>query len=91
MAQLDTLVEVELLVCEEPPSEALDDVELWVDAPSGPAGWVEVVDPVEVVVPADDPVAAPVSEDPEAEVVVEAVPVPLGVGVGVGVTVPWGL
>jgi hypothetical protein len=26
--QLDTLVEVELLVCEEPPLEAFDDVEL---------------------------------------------------------------
>jgi hypothetical protein len=83
------LVEVELFVWEEPPLEALDVVELLVDAPSVPPGWVEDVDPVEVVVPADDPEFDPVCEDPEAAVVVEAVPVP--VGVGVGVTVPWGL
>jgi hypothetical protein len=79
------LVEVELFVCEEPPLEAFDDVELWVDALLLPSGWVEVVEPVEVVVPADDPAFEPVCEEPEAPVVVEAVPVPLGVEVGVPV------
>jgi hypothetical protein len=54
-----------------------------VPALSLPLGWVEVVEPVEVVVPADDPAFEPVCEEPEAPVVVEAVPVPLGVGVGV--------
>ncbi len=80
---------MELFVCDEPPSEALALVELWVEALLLPSGCVEFVDPVEVVVPAEDPVFDPVCEDPEADVVAEEVPVP--VGVGVGVTVPCGL
>jgi hypothetical protein len=64
-------------------------VALWVDAPSVPFGWVEVDEPVEVVVPADEPEPEPVCDEPEAPVVAEAVPVPAGVGVGVAV--PAGL
>lgn len=80
-----TLVEVELLVWELPPFAALEDVELWVEALSGPPGCVLADDPVEVVVPAEPPEPDPVWDDPEAEVVVEAPSVPVGVGVGVPV------
>ena len=51
---------MELFVCDEPPLEELAVVELWPDALLLPPGWVEVEEPVEVVVPADDPEAEPV-------------------------------
>jgi hypothetical protein len=50
---------------------------------------VDVVEPVEVVVPAEAPDPEPVCDEPEAPVVAEDVPVP--VGVGVGASVPAGL
>jgi hypothetical protein len=84
------LVEVELLVCELPPLAAFEDVELLVDALSGPPGCVLADEPVDVVVPAEPPEPGPVCDDPDADVVVEALPVTVGVGVGVGV-VPDGL
>ena len=62
-------------------------VELWVVALLLPLGWVDVVEPVEVVVPADAPDPEPVCDEPEAPVVAEDVPVP----VEVGVVVPAGL
>jgi hypothetical protein len=86
-AQPDTFVDVELLVCDEPPLEAFAEVELCVPALLDPSWPVLAVDPVEVVVPAVPPEPAPVCADPLAEVEVEAVPVPLEVGG----TVPDGL
>jgi hypothetical protein len=83
------LVVVVLLVCPDPPFAALLVVEVWVDAPLLPLGCVDVVDPVEVDVPADAPEPEPVCDEPEAPVVAEAVPVP--VEVGVGIAVPAGL
>jgi hypothetical protein len=85
--QLDTLVDVVLLVVPDPPFAASLVVELWVDALLSPLGWVDVDEPVDVVVPADAPGLESVCDEPEAPVVVEAVPVP----VGVGVVVPVGL
>lgn len=52
-----------------------------VEAVSVPSGSVEVFEPVEVVVPAVDPASEPVCDEPEAPVVVEAVPVDDGVAV----------
>ncbi len=78
-----TFVWVELLVCEEPPFEAEEDVEDWVLALFDPVGSVLAVEPVEVVEPAVPP--DPVCDDPPAEVEVETVPLPFPVLVGVGV------
>ncbi len=77
------MVEVELLVWELPPFAELEDVELCVEAVSGPPGCVLFDDPVDVVVPAEPPEPEPVCDDPDADVVVEALSVPVGVGVGV--------
>jgi hypothetical protein len=78
-----------VLVVPEPPLAASLDVEVWVEEPLVPPGWVEVDEPVVVDVLADPPGFEPTCDEPEAPVVAEAVPVP--VGVGVGVVVPAGL
>src|SRR6185437_11302742 len=84
-AQPVTLVDIELLVCEEPPLEALPVVGDCVLALLDPSWPVLADEPVDVVVPAAPP--EPVCDDPLADVEVEAVPVP----VEVGEVVPVGL
>jgi hypothetical protein len=81
------LVDVEVLVLEEPPLEALPVVEDCVPALLDPSWPVLADEPVEVVVPADPPEPEPVCADPLADVEVEAVPEP----VEVGEVVPVGL
>lgn len=53
----------------------------------GPPGCVLADEPVDVVVPAEPPELAPVCDDPDADVVVEAPSVSVGVGVPVGLCV----
>ena len=59
-AQLATFVEVELLVCEEPPFDAVEVVEDCVPALLDPSWPVLAVEPVDVVVSAEAPEPAPV-------------------------------
>jgi hypothetical protein len=59
-AQLETFVEVELFVCEEPPFDAVDVVEDCVPASLDPSWPVLAEEPVEVVVPAELPDPEPV-------------------------------
>lgn len=76
---------VELLVCEDPPLEAVLEVEELVLALLDPPGLLLAEEPVWVVVPAVPP--APACDDPLAEVDVDADPLPVPVGVGVGAPV----